>query len=249
MTVVLTSRDRAMIHAAASLGYTTNDVLRSLVSPHLGPNTLRRRLRQLQRAGYLVQLRVVGPTGHTYLYGVGRRALPRGSSTPWRPGLAQYEHTLAVGDALVAVLRPGFAAPAFQIVEWQGEAEIRGWLETGAPRPDLRLRWQSREADGWWNVEVDRGTEYRRAWRRKLGRYLEQMYGDPVLTITTTPGRARSLARLAADMGAVMWATTAEAVRVQADPWVLDAAHRSRWSLTAAATAHLDELAAERQRA
>lgn len=237
VSAALTSRDRAIIHAAWSLGYVTSDVLRTLVSPHIATRTMRRRLSRLHLGGYLVQQRVVGATGHLYLYGAGRRALPEGAPAPWRPGLAQIDHTLAVGDTLLALIRPAFGAGDVQVTGWHGEAEIRAWSAPGAPIPDLRIEWRNDRQAGRWDVEVDRATESRAAWRRKLARYLADPRAQPVLTVTTSADRARGLARIAADVGALVWTTTASAVSAEPDPWVFDAVHRRRTTLVAATRA------------
>lgn len=235
LTVTLTARDRELARTAGALGYATLEVLRQVVTPDTGRDTLRDRLRLLHRGGYLVQQRFVGVTGPLYLYGIGRRSLPSGSRPPWRPGIGQIEHTLAVGETLAGSVRRTFPRSPLRVDDWEGEGEIRGWSRPGAPWPDLRLHWTTGGAEGWWSVEVDMGNQSRTGWRRKLGRYLAEPGTSPILTLTPSEGRARTLARLGAEIGAVMWVTTLDAFRTQADPWVLDATQRRRSSLTEAA--------------
>lgn len=233
---MLTARDRQLVRAAWSLGYAPASTLRALVSPTTSGGTLRDRLRRLHRAGYLVQTRYVAPAGDLWLYGAGRAALTVGEPAPWRPSLAQIEHTLAVGQAVVALTRPGFAAP-LRITGWQGEAELRAWAAPGAPYPDARISWEHDAACGSWLVEVDRATESRTAWRRKLVRYLTANLPDPVLVLTTSQTRAKGLAVVAADLGVALLATTLDAALDHDDPPVLDTRRRCRLPLSAASGA------------
>lgn len=225
--LALTERDHAIVHAAWSFGYAPAHVLRSLTSPATSPGTFRDRLRRLHRAQLLVQTRFVAPAGGLWLYGIGRAALLAGDAAPWRPGLAQLEHTLAVADAVVHLQRPGFAAP-LQITSWQGEAELRAWAAPGAPFADARLTWSAPSGSGVWLLELDRATESRTAWRRKLARYLSSPGDELILAVTTTTARAEHLAVLAADLGAPLLATTTAAVRDDLDPSVYDARVRRR---------------------
>jgi hypothetical protein len=231
--LVLTDRDRQLIRAAWSLGYAPASTLRALVSPTTSAGTLRDRLRRLHRAGHLVQTRYVAPAGDLWLYGAGRAALNTAEPAPWRPSLAQVEHTLAVGQAVVALTRPGFAAP-LQITGWQGEAELRAWAAPGWPYPDARISWTRDKRPGSWLVEVDRATESRAVWRRKLVRYLTANQSDPVLVLTTSQARATGLAVVAADLGVPLLATTLTAAVERDDPSVLDMRRRCRLPLSVA---------------
>lgn len=229
--LALTPRDQAILRAAWSLGYAPAYALRSLTSPETAPGTFRNRISRLHRAHLLVLVKFVAPAGGLWLYGVGRAALLPGDAAPWRPGLAQVEHTLAVADAVVHLQRPGFATP-LRVSAWQGEAELRAWAPPGAPFPDARLEWYGPAGPGVWLLELDRATESRAAWRRKLARYLATPSDELVLAVTTSPARAKNLAVLAADMGAPVLATTAGAVRDELDPAVYDARDRRRRPLS-----------------
>jgi hypothetical protein len=229
---VLTDRDRALVRAAWSLGLATHETLRLLVSPQTRANTLRRRLCLLHRDGYLTQTRHLGRGGAIWLYGAGPRALVPGEPRPWRPSVAQLEHTLAVGDVLVSLTRP---RPGVGITGWQGEAELRAWAAPGAPYPDARVTWEVGGARGAWLVEVDRATESHAAWRRKLVRYLAVVGAEQVLAVTTTPIRAKAIASLAAEVGVDLVATCGEAVAFADDPTVFDARTRRVTTLAAAA--------------
>ena len=232
--IALTARDRALVRAAWSLGLATHETLRLLVSPQTRANTLRRRLCLLHRHGYLTQTRHVGPGGCIWLYGAGPRALTPGEPRPWRPSLAQLEHTLAVGDVLVALTRP---RPGIPVTAWHGEAELRAWAAPGAPYPDARVTWESSGARGAWLVEVDRATESQAAWRRKLVRYLTARAPEPVLAVTTSVRRARTIASLAADVGVDLVATSAAALASADDATVYDARVRRALPLSAACSA------------
>ena len=229
--VALTDRDRAIIRAAWSLGAATAATLRALTSPATSPGTFRERLRRLHRGRYLTQTRYVAPAGSLWLYGAGLHGVPPGAGRPWRPGLAQVAHTLDVGHALVALTRPGFAPP-LRVTAWQGEAELRAWAAPGAPFPDARVSWRAPDTAGSWLVEVDRATESRAAFRRKLVRYLTGGASSPVLVLTTSGERARRLAVVAADVGVPLLATTLAQVQQHADPIVTDSRTRTRRALT-----------------
>lgn len=226
------------MHAAWSLGYAPASTLQSLLAPEVHQRSFRRYLRRLHLAGYLVQRSVLARTGNLWLYGRGRTGLAVGASRPWRPSLAQLEHTLAVGDALVALTRPGFA-PGHTVTGWQGEAEIRAWARPGEPYPDLRVAWHHQGQPGAWLVEVDRATESRTAWRPKLVRYLNGQltshrggHGESILALTTSEARALGLAQLAAEVGVSMIATTMHQLGKTGDPWVYDSVLRTRRQLS-----------------
>ncbi|MDX6287681.1 MAG: hypothetical protein QOG53_3166 [Frankiales bacterium] len=227
MTERLTPRDQAVIHAAWSLGLATAATLRALVAPTAAPSTFRIRLHTLHRARYLDQVHLPGNRGHLWLYGAARRGLPESASRSWRPGLAQLGHTLAVADVLVATTRDGFASPAV-LTGWQGEAELRAWAPPGAPYPDARVMWRHDNRIGAWLIELDRATETRPAWRRKLVRYLTIHTADQLLVITTSWQRAANLAALAADTGVPALLTTTTELNVSNDPAVLDTMARAR---------------------
>lgn len=222
----LTDRDRALVRASWSLGAATSGTLRALVSPGTAADTLGVRLRRLTQAGHLSVTRYVAPAGGLFLYNVGPLAIPPGEPRPWRPSLAQVQHTLDAGSAVVALTRPGFAG--LSSTSWQGEAELRAWAQPGAPFPDARVSW----AAGSWLVEVDRATESRAAWRRKLVRYLTHPAGGVVLALTTTDERAVNLANVAADLGVPLLATTLRAVFASSDPVVLDTRTHQRCRLS-----------------
>lgn len=222
--LALTDRDRALMHVAWSLGAVTASTMQALVGSTTHPDTFRRRLRRLHREGYLTQTRHVGPAGCVWLYSLGPRGRAPDGARPWRPSIAQLEHTIAVGAAVVALTRPGFAAP-IEVVGWQGEAEVRGWAEPGHPYPDAYVTWRRGDCGGVWLVEVDRATESHTAWRRKLVRYLAHQPGT-VLALTTTRVRAKRIAIAASDLGVDLVATTMRAVLLEENPLVYDASTR-----------------------
>ena len=218
MTLALTERDHALIHAAWSLGLATSETLRQLVSPQTSVSTLRDRIRLLRMERYLTQTRYVAPRGALWLYGAGSRSRQPGERRSWRPSLAQVEHTLAVGDAVAALTRPAFGGSSFIVSAWQGEAEIRSWARPGHPFPDARVMWRSGSASGAWCVEVDRATESGAAWRRKLVRYATFDPAAVMLVLTSTRMRAANIASLAADVGTTVFATTLTALTESRDP-------------------------------
>ena len=229
--LALTDRDRALMHVAWSLGAATAPTMQALIGSTTDRDTFRRRLRRLHREGYLTQTRHVGPAGCVWLYSLGPRGRAPDGARPWRPSIAQIEHTIAVGVALVAVTRSGFASP-IEVVGWQGEAELRGWAKPGEPFPDACVTWRRGEIRGTWLVEVDRATESHAAWRRKLVRYLAHQRGA-VLALTTSPVRAKRIAMVASELGVDLVATTLHAVRAEDDPLVYDARRRCVCRLTA----------------
>lgn len=222
--LAVTDRDRALMHVAWSLGAATAPTMQALVGSTTHPDTFRRRLRRLHRDGYLTQTRHVGPAGCVWLYSLGPRGRAPDGARSWRPSIAQLEHTIAVGEALVALTRPGFVSQ-IEVVGWQGEAELRGWTKPGEPFPDACVTWRRGEIRGTWLVEVDRATESHPAWRRKLVRYLAHQRGT-VLALTTTSVRAKRIAMVACELGVDLVATTLRAALVDLDPLVYDASQR-----------------------
>ncbi len=234
--LVLSDRDHAIIRAVWSLGATTSDVLRPLVTPASGPRALRRRLQQLCAHRYLRQRRVVGGRGHLYLYTVGHAAVRAddGLRDGWQPSLAQLEHTLAVGDVLAALVTTDAPAP-LTVTSWQGEAELRSWARHSDPYPDARITWTQDGRPGAWQLEVDRGTEPRRVWRRKLVRYAVADSTDTILVVTTSPRRAANIARLAGIEGLPLIATTFAHIHAVGTTWCIDS-HARRGPLGKLAT-------------
>jgi hypothetical protein len=222
--VTLTSRDHDLVRAAWSLGWVTSQVLADVVSPGTLPKTLAVRLSQLTAAGYLRRQRVVGgPRGHVWLYGVGRAApkIDAAYARPWRPSDAQLLHTLAIGDTLSALLTPNRLG-TLCATGWRGEAELRAWHAPGEAVADLHVAWTMSDASGAWYVEVDRATESRNAWRRKLVRYLHAP-GRDLLVVTTSNERARNIAILARDLGVPALTTDGRTLEADAVLQVYDA--------------------------
>jgi hypothetical protein len=227
--VVLNTRDHALIRAAWSLGWVTARALTDLVSPATAPKTLAGRLTELTDAGYLRRRRIVtGVAGHHWLYGSGRNApgIDPAYRDAWRPSDAQLGHTLTVGETLVAITTPGRLG-ALHVTAWQGEAELRTWHDAGTAIPDLLVRVSGPSVEDACAVEVDRGTQARAAWRRKLLRYLHTPRGT-LLVVTTSDERARNIARLARDMGVPALTTDRHALGTDAVVRVYDAARGCR---------------------
>lgn len=222
--VSLTARDHRLVHAAWSLGWVTSPTLTQLISPGTSVKTLAGRLSELAAAGYLRRRHVpAGPGAHVWLYGAGRQAsaIDPAYRDAWRPPDAQLAHTLAVSQTVAALMRPG-ALGRIDVTGWHGEAELRTWHEPGAPLPDLRLQWRLGEASGAWAVEVDRGTEGRGAWRRKLVRYLHRP-DHTLLVVTTSDERARNIARIARSLGVAALTTDRRALEAAPPLHVYDA--------------------------
>lgn len=229
--VALTPRDHELVRCVWALGWVTSDVLREVVAPATQVKTLTRRLGQLVDAGYLRRRRIVGGVGHLWLYGTGRLApvLDPAFRDAWRPSDAQVLHTLAVGETLATLVAPGRLG-GLVVTSWQGEAALRTWHRAGQPVADLYVEWTIPSGRGAWHVEVDRGTEARNAWRRKLVRYLHVRSAVP-LVVTTSDTRARNLALLARELGVAALTTDAAALRGEAVPQVYDALKGCRRSV------------------
>lgn len=219
----LNARDLKLLHATWSLGWATSHVLTAVVAPTTSVKTLAGRLTELCHAGYLRRHRVAaGFGGHVWLYGTGRRAgaIDPSYAAPWRPSRAQPLHTAAVAATLAALVEPGQLG-RLHVTGWEGEAELRTWHDPAAALPDLLVRWTDGETHGAWAVEVDRGTEARGAWRRKLVRYLDAK--DAILVVTTTEARARNIALLARQLGVPALTTDEGSLRGDAALQVYDA--------------------------
>lgn len=200
--------DRPLLAACWSLGWASSATVAGLAAPQRPAAAVERRLRQLARAGYLRQLRLLaGPAGHRLLYTPGRFAgrVDPGLVGGWRPPLAAVEHTVAVGRSLLAA-HHGALPPPVRVTGWRGEAELRAWHLPGEPLPDATLSWAAPGRRGRFYLEVDRGTEGRSAWERKLAGYLISEPGrwssaDTILAIAPGAARCRRLAQLAGEAG------------------------------------------------
>lgn len=237
--VVPAGRDLELVRAVWSLGWSTAATVAGLVCPGTQPRTLRRRLGQLVVAGYLWQTRIcLGRGGHLWIYETGPRAgrIADGYRDPWKPPIVQLEHTLAVGDTLRELCRPG-RFTCLGVVGWQGEAEIRSWAKVGQPYSDAAVQWRSATMNGGWWIELDRGTETSKTWRNKLLRYALAHLDGPghaVLVVTTSDARAHNLARAGRDIGVHVLATTTRDLTDRDDPQVLDSRRDFRLMLSTA---------------
>lgn len=142
---VLAARDRPIVDSTVRLGAVTSATLKALHAPDLHSGSFRKRLRSLQASGHVRQTRHVGPGHVIWLYRAGPAALVPNQPRPWCPSLAQLGHTLAIGDTLIALLRPT-VTDGIEVIDWQGEAELRAWERPGYPRPDLLITWRATPA-------------------------------------------------------------------------------------------------------
>ena len=123
-------------------------------------------------------------------------------------------HTLATGDVLIALM--GQPEIARRVLSWHGEAELRGWPDGEALIPDLLLRLRPEgqtHPEVGLHVEVDRGTEARGHWRKKLSRYL-YLPAVEVLIATTSVQRAANLVRINEDFAVPLRTVTFDELRV-----------------------------------
>lgn len=216
-------RDHELVRCAWSLGWATSAVMTDIVAPHTSPKILTRRLAKLTAAGYLRRRQVIGGAGHLWLYGAGRNATAFDPAyrDAWRPSDAQLAHTITIAETLAALIRPGRLG-SIVVTGWRGEAELRTWHQPGEPIADLHIRWARGDTEGGWHVEVDRGTESRNAWRRKLLRYLHAP-NRQVLVITTSDERARNIAAIARELGVPALTTDIATLHTEAVVLVYDA--------------------------
>jgi len=229
----LNARQGALIHSCYSLGWVPGSTLHALHGQTGDYKNFYQSLKLLCQSGYLDRERVTTRTPTTVnLYGVGRAALAVGQPRPWRPRPAQLEHTLAIGEVLGLLARPGRYG-WLSVTGWQGEAELRDWAARGDPYPDLLVNWRVDGGAGSWCVEVDRGTESGPAWRRKLVRYLRARPTATILAITTSAARARNLAQLGVDAGVHVQALALTELIAGDPPEVYDSRTRTRLSLPA----------------
>jgi hypothetical protein len=228
--------DRDLLHVAWSLGWATPGAIGGLGSPGSTGSSVDRRLFRLRQQGMLRPMDLPqGPRRHRTLLAVSRRAreVDPGLAGGWRPPPAAAWHSVDVGLALLAATDPALA-PGLRVESWQGEAELRAWVRQGQPYPDARVSWATAAGRGRWWVEVDRGTEGRAAWRRKLARYGELRAGDWVLAVTTGDVRSRHLAGLAVESAVPLVACTLAAFRAGGDPEVYVSPVRQRARLSEA---------------
>jgi hypothetical protein len=231
--------DRVVLGVVWSLGWVTPGAIAGLAAPDRSQATVTKRLFRLRQEGLLrAQFLPQGPRHHRILLALTARAgrVDPGLADGWRPPPAAAWHSVDVGLALLAAARASLC-PGVRVAGWQGEAELRAWAAPGEPYPDARVGWVSGPHRGRWWLEVDRGTEGRAAWRRKLARYQAVPDGDAVVALTTGEVRARHLAELAVDAGVPLLSCTLDAWVRGGDPAVYAAPQRRRVPLSEATVA------------
>lgn len=234
-TLMLGRQQQAFVRAAWSMGWASAVTLTGLVCAW-GVRPRRAAVTALHRDGYLEWREVAtGRSGRFFFYGAGEKAgeLDPAYRQPWRPPESHMAHTMACGDTVVALRRPGLL-PGLAVVGWAGEVELRGEAAPGAPYPDAAVEVAGAGGESVrLLLEVDRGTEARAAFCRKLARYAQAATGEPVLAVTPSDARARTLARHAVALGVPMLACAREELAGR-DPVVYDAGRRRRRPLVEA---------------
>jgi hypothetical protein len=195
------------------------------------PRSSRDDCAKLTAAGYLRRRQVIGGAGHLWLYGAGRNATAFDPAyrDAWRPSDAQLAHTLSIAETLAALIRPASSARSSSPA---GEAKPNSAPGTSPASPSQTSTSAGRAAtaEGGWHVEVDRGTESRNAWRRKLLRYLHAP-NRQVLVVTTSDERARNIATVARSLGVPALTTDIAALRSDAVLLVYDVVKGCRRSV------------------
>jgi len=191
----LSERDiRVVMKCAVSKWLTTGQLAR-LYFPQVTPDAVRKSLRRLVEAGYLVvhrehqmaeALHGLGPKGKALLEAKGLAA--EVSRRPPR----QIEHLIGINDVRVAVeVKPAKVAYFFASWELQGLA----WVHPVIPDAVIGLRLPGRRT---FLVEYDRATETLPTLAGKLRAYEGGLSGIPfraLLLVTDTTSRLETLAR------------------------------------------------------
>ncbi len=195
VSVRLSERDiRVVLKCAVSKWLTTGQLAR-LYFPQVTPDAVRKSLRRLVEAGYLVAhrehqmaeaLHGLGPKGKSMLEAKGLVA--EVSRKPPR----QIEHLVGINDVRVAMeVKPAEVAYFFASWELQG----LGWVHPVIPDAVVGLRLPERRT---FLLEYDRGTETSPTLVMKLRSYEGGLSGIPfraLLLVTDTASRLETLAR------------------------------------------------------
>lgn len=186
----LSDHDRAILGSLLDLRYLTTrqiDRLHTQTDPTLKPHTAARRtqrsMTRLEALGLVDKLarRIGGvrPGSASFIW----RLSPAGARLLGAPaqraahGFAHLAHSLDVAEVVVRLRELERRTPDLAVVAIETEPTCwrryntphgtKGWL-----RPDLRVTLRVVGGELHWFVEVDRGTEHRRALSRKIAGYL-----------------------------------------------------------------------------
>jgi protein involved in plasmid replication-relaxation len=195
VNVRLSERDVRVVSKCALSKWLTTGQLARLYFPKVTPDAVRKSLRRLVEAGYLVvhrehqmaeALHGLGPKGKAHLEAKGVAA------EVTRKPPRQIEHMLGINDVRVAVeVRP--AQVAYFFASW--ELPGLGWVHPVIPDAVMGLRLPERRT---FLVEYDRGTETLPTFVGKLRGYEGGLSGIPfraLLLMTDTDSRLETLAR------------------------------------------------------
>src|SRR6266851_5582260 len=195
VTVRLSELDRRVVSKCAVSKWLATGQLARLYFPNVTPDAVRKSLRRLVEAGYLVVHREHQMA--EALHGLG----PKGKALLETKGLAaevtrkpprQIEHLVGINDVRVAVeVKPAEVAYFFASWELQG----LGWVQPVIPDAVVGLKLPERRT---FLVEYDRGTETLPTLVGKLRAYEGGLSGIPfraLLLVTDTATRLETLAR------------------------------------------------------
>ena len=176
-----TPRDRLVLEAVRTHGRLTREHIRRLFfrlpGGHLSSvQNANARLHRLVAAGLLEPVVVsLGRGSGPYAYAISRRGeqLLRGQSNKSRDGMrGPVWHLLEIAEFRVH-LQLALEEAGGLLVEWQGEALLRGLFHrrTGWPLPDAVVHWRLPQREGAFLLEWDRGSESLAVLTAKLVRY------------------------------------------------------------------------------
>src|SRR5712691_10780735 len=192
----LTSRDRRIVAKCAAAQWLTTSQVRQLFFRDATADAVRRRLRALDEAGYLVAEQRAFQES---IYAVGPRAreiLTGGLTEVARPRVPQrLRHVIAVNDLRVAV-ESGARPVRFFFAYW--ELARLGWEYPVIPDAAFSFERQGTET---FMAEYDRGTESPTVILQKLPRYgslLPLFPFDAVMFLTATDEARVSLCKILA---------------------------------------------------
>jgi len=194
-TIRLSERDQRVIVKCALGKWLTTTQLARLYFPGVTSDAVRKSLRRLADAGYLVShrehqlaesLHGVGTKGKGVLEAKGL------SADVVRTPPRQSEHLIGLNDIRVAV-ETGSLHVAYFFASW--EVQALGWPHPLIPDAVLGLRLPNRQT---FFLEYDRGTETLATFTKKLRFYEEGLFGirfRAVLVIADGSGRLETLTK------------------------------------------------------
>jgi hypothetical protein len=165
----------------------------SVIGPFGSATRANTRLHTLVRAGLLTRLAVgTSAGGHKYLYALTRQGA-HVADVPYRPapwtrdtllaGSIGLEHQLRLNALYLLLMHQPHPHDKTQVQTWRTFAQPLP-QSTGLV-PDAYFELETAAGVRAWFVEIDRGTESQRVWKRKVERYVQFAMSEAFATFSS----------------------------------------------------------------